>query len=199
MAELLSPVQKIDESTIDGLEAIELTGYMNSEQNFLRKLSSLSEDQSLNADIGGSRIQLAAASRDLKKDMPGNRDLSDKPTGSGFSGNLWMEVQNFEWNIPLIAGSDVDIFVSSYNTSGLYNIEIWEWNSNSWHPYIDEQTLAAVVAAGVSLPDVSDDLKNTLDPNSYYPLKQQEGIITVTLPLSLPFRYNNNNLLNYLL
>ncbi len=199
MAELLSPVQKIDESTIDGLETIELTGYMNSEQNFLRKLSSLSEDQSLNVDIGVSHIQPAAASRYLKKGMPGNRDLSDKPTESGFSGYLWMEVQNFEWDVPLIAGSDVDIFISSYNTSGVYNIEIWEWNSNSWHPYIDEKTLAAVVAAGVNLPDVSDDLKNTLDPNSYYPSEQKEGIITVTLPLSLPFRYNNNNLLNYLL
>ncbi len=196
--ELLTPVQKADESTIDGLETIELVGFVNSEPNVFRKLSSLSEDESYIGvdDLGVSHIQLPAASRDLQKDMPSNRRLSD---GSGFSGYLWMELRNFEWDVPLIAGSDVDVYISNYNTSGIFNIEIWEWNSNSWHPFIDEDTLVAIVGNGVSLPDVGDDQENTPNTNGNYPTGQKDGIITVTLPLDLPFRYSNNTFLNYLL
>ncbi len=203
MTELLSPVQKIDESIIDVLDAFELKGERltgsTSEAGSYRKLHSLSKVQSHNVDEGVIRIQ-SAASRDLKKDMPGNRDLADEPTESGFSGYLYVDIQNFQGGdgTILIAGSDVDIHVRSSGGSGIFNIEIWEWNYNGpWHPDIEEFSQVAVVATSVSLGDVID-LINTKDPYSDYLLDEQDGIIMATLPQDLPFRYMNN-LLSFLL
>ncbi len=198
MTELLSPVQKVDQSTIDLLDEFELKGSINSEQNVHRKLRSPSEEvQSQNVDKEEDviYIQPTTVSKDLKKDIPVKRSLASGPGENGFYGNLWMDIQNFEWDAPLIAGSDVDIMVNSYNTSGIFSIEIWEWNTNGWHPDIEEFSLVAVIANSVSLPDGSDIIL-TQDPNSYYPPEQQEGILTVTLPMDLPFRCVNNLLNN---
>ncbi len=214
MTELISPVQNIDESIIDGLDAFELIGEKltssssNEAAGTYRKLSSsLSNDQSRNVvDEGVISTQSAAAFSELEKDMPGNRDLADEVTESSFYGYIYMDFENLQnyqggEGTIFIAGSDVDIHVHSSGGSGVFNIEIWDWNYNGlWHPDIEETSQVAIVATSVSLVDIMDPI-HTQDPyNDYPPLNEQDGIITVTLPQDLPFRYmNNNNLLSFFL